>query len=180
MDRQEKNLEIQGLAEILGKAQVALCGDYLGLSVEQITNLRGALKKAGCVGKVVKNTLARRAIQQCHSSPDEQVTKFDSTFRGPTFLVYSLVDPVSPAKVIAEFCKTNEKFQVKGAFLEGRFLARSDVEALSQMPDKNQLIGQLLSLFNAPATRLVRVLSEPGAQLARVIEAQRKKLAGEV
>jgi len=177
MERAEKEAEVALLTEKFSKAQVALCGNYRGLTVSKITELRKALYAQGAVGRVVKNTLAKISVEQALVDADSaERDKMVATFAGPTFLVFSEVDPVSPAKVLADFMKENKAFVVKGAWLDGTFVDENGVGDLSKMPGKEELLGKLLNLMMAPATQLVRTIQAPGSQTVRVLEAQRKKL----
>lgn len=179
MNRAEKASQIETMVDWLSKSQVAVCADYRGLSVHKITELRRELRKAGSFGKVVKNTLARISVSKVMADEKkEQVDQFITTLTGPTLMVFSFSDPIAPTKVLAKFAKDNEKFTVKGAWLEGSFVNPNGVTELSKMPGRDEIFSMLLSLLSAPATRLARVVNEPGAQIARVIEAHRKKLEG--
>lgn len=176
MDRAQKQTEIQGLVKHFTKAQIALCADYRGLTVGQVTTLRRNLRNVGAVSRVVKNKLAKRSVDESITGADKEA--FSKVFKGPSFVVFSDVDPIAPAKVIADFIKTTDKFSIKGAWVDGKFLDAANVEALSKMPGKQELLGQLLSLINAPATRLVGLLAAPAGQVVRVLDAQRQKIEG--
>lgn len=180
MEKAEKQVELDTLIQSFKGAQVAVCADYRGLTVAQITELRRELKKAGSVGRVVKNTLARLAVSKVESEgKQDEVEKFLKTIVGPTLVVTSASDAIAPTKVLAKFAKANDKFRVKGAWLDGAYVDAAGVDSLSKMPGRDETFAMLLSLMSEPATRLVRVISEPGAQVARSIEAYRKKLGGE-
>lgn len=182
MDRATKELELGSLVTDLSSATVAVCADYRGLTVAKITKLRRDLHEAGCQAKVVRNTLARLAVKKVEGdrgSKQSEVEQFLGTIEGPTFVVTSKSDPIAPTKVLAKFAKENDKFRVKGCWLDGAYVDAAGVDSLSKMPGREQMFAMLLSLISAPATRLVRVLSEPGAQVVRSIEAYRKKLGGE-
>lgn len=177
MNRAEKQAEINYISDCIQKSQVALCADFRGLTVAAITTLRRELKKNGSFGRVVKNSLARLSIEkvltQAHASESE---KFKQLFDGMNLFVFSFEDPVAPAKVLAKFAKDNEKFKVKGAWLDGQFVEAKGVEDLSKMPGRAEVLAQLLRLINTPATQLARVVQAPGEQLVRVLEAHRKNL----
>lgn len=182
MERAVKEAELEKLVANFTSAQVAICADYRGLTVAKMTELRRELRKAGSTAKVVRNTLARIAVNKVEGgrgAKPAEVEKFLGTINGPTFVVISQNDPIAPTKVLAKFAKDNEKFRVKGCWLDGAFVDAAGVDSLSKMPGREETFAMLLSLISAPATRLVRVLSEPGAQVVRSIEAYRKKLGGE-
>jgi len=177
MERAEKEAEVDFLKDRFSKAQVALCANYRGLTVSKITELRKALWGQGATGRVVKNTLAKISLEQALVDADAaEKEKMMATFAGPTFLVFSEKDPVSPAKVLSDFMKENKAFVVKGAWLDGVFVDDKGIGELAKMPGKEELLGKLLNLIMAPATQLVRTIQAPGSQTVQVLEAQRKKL----
>lgn len=176
MDRAQKHTEIEALSKRLAGSALALCADYRGLTVGQVTTLRRNLKNVGASAQVVKNKLAKRSVDAALTGADKDA--FLAVFKGPSFVVFADTDPVAPTKVLADFAKTNSKFEIKGAWVDGKFLDLSQVEALSKMPGKKELLAMLLSLINTPATRLVGLLQAPGSQMVRVIDAQRQKLEG--
>jgi len=177
MDKAEKQTELQYLTDCFAKAQLAVCADYHGLTVAEITHLRRELHNCGSVGRVVKNTLAQISAKRgLGQAKDAELKRFVSILDGPSFLVVSFDDAVAPAKVISNFIKQYKKLTVKGAWIDGVFIDAAGVEALSQMPWKQEILGQLLGLLCAPATSLVRLLQAPATQLARVVEGHRKNL----
>lgn len=177
MDRAERQAEVDFLAKGFQSTQIALCADYRGLTVAQITKLRKELRANKAIGRVVKNTLARISANKVYTDSNAaELEKFSELFTGPSLLVFSESDPVSPAKVLAKFAKDNKKLQIKGGWFEGKFVDAKGVDTLSQMPSKEELLGKLLALLNAPATQLLRLMKEPSAQVVRVIAAQKDKL----
>lgn len=175
MDRNERNQEIDFLDSWHKKAQVALCVDYRGLKVQEISRLRKELRQSGAVGKVVKNSLSRRASTKAIGESAEAL-KYRSIFKGPSLLVISESDPVAPAKVIAKFAKEFQCLSIKGAWLDGTFLDPKGVEELSKMPGKKEVLAQLLALLNTPATQLLRLMNAPAQQMMTVLEGHRKNL----
>lgn len=177
MKRQEKEAIIESLSQKFSAAQVSYCADYRGLTVSQITRLRSQLRKAGVESVVVKNTLARISAKKVlKDSNNADLEKFLGLMVGPNFIVFGKEDPVGPAKVIAQFGKDHEKFQVKGGWFEGAFVDKQGVSTLATMPSREETLAKLLALISAPATQLARVIQAPGAQLARLVEAYRQKL----
>lgn len=178
MERSEKEEVVAELAKRLSSAQVAMIADYRGLSVIEFTELRKLLRDNGALGQVVKNTLVRLGAKK---SVGDDVTaefeKFLGTLKGPSLVITSDKDPVTPAKVLAQFIKDKQKVVVKGAWLDGKFLDKKAVEELSKMPGKEETLAKLLALLNTPATQLLRLMNTPGTQVTRVIDAQREKLA---
>lgn len=177
MERAQKDQIVEELAIRLSKSEVALIADYQGLSVMEFTELRKILRDSGAKGQVLKNTLVRlSAKKSVGDDVSEDFKKFLGTLKGPTFVITSDKDPVSPAKVLAQFMKDKQKVKVKGAWLDGKFLDEKAVEQLSKMPGKEEILSQLLALINTPATQLLRLINTPGTQVTRVIDAQRVKL----
>lgn len=179
MERVEKEAEVKFLTQVLNKAQVALCTDYRGLTVSQLTKLRRDLRAKGAQGRVVKNTLARISAKEAFPQANSaEISKFVELFKGPTFVVYSDTDPVTPAKVVADFMKTAEKLTVKGGWVDGSCLDKGQVEELSKMPGKAETLARLLQVLLGPATKLARLINEPGSRVVRVLEARRSSLEG--
>lgn len=178
MNREEKQNEIAFLESKLKSAQIALIANYQGLSVRDITTLRKSLSEKGAGARVTKNTLAKLAAKKTIGVDDQagEFEKFYKQLEGPTLLIYSDVDPVSPAKVVQEFSKTKEIFAVRGAWVDGAFVDQKGIEALSKMPGKEELLATLLRLIQTPATQLVQVLSAPSRNVVQVINAQKAKL----
>ncbi len=177
MNRAEKQEQVEFLKSCYQKAQIALCGDYLGLTVAQMTKLRRELRTAGAHAMVVRNTLARLSAKDVlKAKKAEEFDKFLATLKGPSLVIFSESDPVAPAKVIAKFVKDNDKLKIKGAWFESAFLDAKAVDSLSKMPGKAETLAMLLRVIMAPATQLARIIQAPGEQVVRVIEARRKQL----
>ncbi len=177
MNREEKQVELDSIGAAFIHAQSALCADYRGLTVAEVTTLRKELRKNGAKGKVVKNTLARLAAEKAYKDADgAQLKKFMELFAGPSLVIYSDKDPVAPAKVIFAFAKDHQNLKIKGGWVDGQFLDKSGAEMLSKMPGREETLAKLLALIAAPATQLVRLLAAPGTQVVRVIDAQRQAI----
>ena len=178
MNKEQKVEQLDFLSNCFSESIVTLFADYRGLSVVEMTELRRKLKAAGANAKVVKNSLLSLAAKQvyCDSDPAD-MEKLQGVFSGPSLLAFAPEDVVAPAKVLTEFAKENENLVLKGGWFDGSFLDSAAVTALSKMPSREDTLAKLLSLLNTPATQLLRLMSEPGSQVARVIAAQRDKLA---
>jgi large subunit ribosomal protein L10 len=139
------------------------------MTAAESTEMRKRLRAVRGEMRIAKNTLVRHAIKG---------TKFealDSNLGGQISLILSYEDPVVLAKTFTSFGPLGEKLKLRGAVLDGKVLTAPEVEALSKLPSREVIFGQLLGLLNAPATQLVRLLNEPGSYLARVIDAIGKK-----
>ena len=168
MDRTEKAAAIAALHRTLQETQLVVVTHQLGLTVAEVTNLRGKMRAAGAGFKVTKNRLARIALK------GTQFEGIDDLFTGPTAIAFSR-DPVAAAKVVADFAKSNDKLQIVGAGLGNQVLNAEGVKALATLPSLDQLRAQLIGLISTPATRIAGVLQAPGGQLARVLSAYAKK-----
>lgn len=178
MDRAGKQVEIDLIRDKVVNSSLALCLDYRGMKVSQMTSFRRKLRAQGATGRVMKNTLLRIGSKKGLEGKDAaQVEKFLGLFSGPSMLVYAK-DPVSSAKVVADFMKDNKQLTIKGAWVEGSYMDARGVEELSRLPGREETYAMLLNLMLAPSTQLVRLLNAPATQLVRVIDAYREKLEG--
>lgn len=171
MDRSEKEAEIGDLKEILGKATTAVVAEYKGLTVAEISALRRQLREVAGEYRVAKNTLISLAIE---GSP---YLSLKELLTGQNGLVIGYGDAIGLAKIVTRYAKENQKFSVKGGVTDGQFLAASAVEALSQLPSREALRAQLLGMLARPAGQLVSTIAEPGAQLARILDARKSQLS---
>lgn len=170
-----KKAQVAEVAEILKAAQTGVLVDYRGLTVEEDTDLRNKLRAAGCKYFVVKNTLLKLATQETG------LEALDEVLHGPTAVAVSDTDPVAPAKVMADFAKTNEKLEIKSGFMDGAVMSLDEVKQLAATPNMETLIAKVMGSLNAPASNLVRLLStivDGGVEIADLI-AQNSKNAEE-
>lgn len=170
MNLQEKETLASELTSTMGQAQLAILVNYEGITCENIVKLRRQLAPSGSKFKVVKNTIAKRALK---GTDAEQLAEF---FQGPTGVIWSADDPVAPSKVVAEFAKANEKFVIKAGVIDGSVLTADGVKQLAAMPSREQLLGKLLGLINAPATRLLQTINAPASSLARLLGAWKEEI----
>jgi large subunit ribosomal protein L10 len=168
MDRAEKSVEIEALKGVFADAGAVVVTHNLGLTVAEMTDLRLRLRKEGASLKVVKNTLAKKALGGTTGDAGEAL------FKGPVAIAYA-PDPVSAAKVATEFAKGNDKFEVVGAIMGEAVLDAKGVGALATLPSLDQIRATLIGLINAPATKIAGVLQAPAGQLARVFNAYATK-----
>ena len=152
-------------------AHSALAAEYRGLTVTEMTELRKQAREQGVYLRVVKNTLAKRAIE---GTDFECMQK---SLSGPLILAFSQEDPGSAARVFKAFAKDHDRLVTKLVSIGGSLLPASDLERLASLPTLDEARAMLLGVFVAPASKLVRTLNEPGAALARVLAARRDQLA---
>jgi large subunit ribosomal protein L10 len=168
MDRAQKAESIESLKGVFADAGAVVVTHYLGLTVAEMTDLRGRLRKEGASLKVVKNRLAQKAMDGSAGAAG------DSLFKGPVAIAYAK-DPVAAAKVATQYAKENDKFSVVGAVLGTTVLDQKGVGALASLPSLDQLRGTLIGLLQAPATKVAGVVQAPASQLARVLSAYASK-----
>ncbi len=168
MDRAQKAESIETLKGVFAEAGAVVVTHYLGLSVSEMGDLRGRLRKEGATFKVVKNRLAQKALD---GDGDGEAA---ALFKGPVGIAYA-PDPVSAAKVATQFAKDNDKFKIVGAMMGEAVLDAKAVDALAKLPSLDQLRAKIVGLIQAPATRLAGVTQAPAAQLARVFSAYAAK-----
>ncbi len=169
MNRQEKAAEVEALKVSLGAARAAVLTDFRGLSVADMSDLRRHLRRASVQYKVVKNTLAKRAIQA------SRLEGLAGYFEGPIGVAYSQVDPLAPARAVMAWAKGRPTFTVKVGLLEGRVLSPAEIAAVAALPGREVLLSQLLSVLQAPLRNLASVLHGQIRALAGVLDQVRQQ-----
>ena len=168
MTRAQKQEQITEVNAKLKEAGIALVVHNQGLTVAQMSELRGKMREAGATFKVSKNRLNKIAAK------DTPYEKISDLFQGPTAIATS-EDPVSVAKGLVEFAKTNEKLVIVGGAFGDQMLDVKAIEALSKLPSMDELRAKIIGMLKTPATRIASVLQAPGGQVARVIAAKASK-----
>ena len=173
MHRDQKAESIETLKGVFEAAGAVVVTHYSGLTVKEMEDLRGRLRKEGAKFSVVKNRLAQKALnsQALNGQGDGAA---GALFKGPVGIAYA-PDPVSAAKVATQYAKDNDKFTVVGGLMGDVVLDAKGVDALAKLPSLDQLRAKLVGLIQAPATRIAGVVQAPAAQLARVISAYAAK-----
>ena len=163
----QKKALVAQVNEVAGTALSVVAAEYSGLTVEQMTQLRAKAYETGVFVKVVKNTLARRALAG---------TEFEcmsESLSGPLVLAFSIEDPGSAARLVRDFAKENDKLVVRFAAVGGELLEANQLPKLANLPTRDQALAMLMRTMKAPVEKLARTLAEPPAKLARALAAVR-------
>jgi large subunit ribosomal protein L10 len=169
MNRTEKSTEVAALRESLGAAKGVVLTNFQGLNVAEIMDLRRHLRKASVQYKVVKNTLAVRAIR------DGRLEGLAPHFAGPTGIAYSVVDPVAPARALVAWAKGRPTLAIKGGVLDGAMLGPADIAAVAALPGREAMLSRMLSVLQAPVRNLASVLHTQVRGLAAVLDQVRQQ-----
>ncbi len=161
-DKQAMVTEVQAVART---AHSVVAAEYRGLTVTQITGLRAKARQSGVYMRVVKNTLARKAVA---GTPYECIA---GSLKGPLILAFSKDDPGAAARVVKEFAKTHDKLVPTLVSLGGRLFPATDLDRVASLPTKAQALAMMLGVLKAPISKLVRTLAEPHAKLVRTVAA---------
>jgi large subunit ribosomal protein L10 len=174
LNQEDKKALVAEVAEVAAVAQSVVAAEYRGLTVAQMTELRAKARKSGVYMRVVKNTLARKALAG---------TTFESVgakLKGPLVLAFSKDDPGAAARVVKDFAKGHDKLVATLVSLGGQVLPGAELEKVASLPTREQALSMLLGVLKAPIAKLVGTLAEPAARLARTVAAVRaqKQAAG--
>jgi large subunit ribosomal protein L10 len=169
LSREDKQVIVTEVSEVAASALSAVTAEYSGISATDMTHLHAKSRDKGVYLRVVKNTLAKRAVQG---------TDFEcmvESFSGPLVMAFSQEDPGAAARVLKDFSKENSKLVVKALSIGGQLLGPGDLDRLASLPTKDQAIGMLMSVMQAPISKFVRTLNEPHTKLVRTIAAVREQ-----
>ena len=169
LNLEQKKSIVAEVAAVAAKAHSAVAAEYRGLSVVAMTALRSEGRKTGVYVRVVKNTLARRAVE------GTEFACMQDGLVGPLILAFSKEEPGAAARLMQDFAKANEKMVIKLVSFGGKMLAPGDIDRLSKMPTREQALSMLMGVMLAPITKFVRTVSEPNAKMVRTFAALRDK-----
>jgi large subunit ribosomal protein L10 len=167
LNLEDKKALVAEVAEVAKTAQSVVAAEYRGLTVGQMTELRSKARKSGVYMRVVKNTLARKALAG---------TSFESVgpkLKGPLVLAFSKDDPGAAARVVKDFAKANEKLKATLVSLGGQVMPAGELEKVASLPTREQALSMLLGVMKAPIQKFVGTLAAPGSKLVRTIAAVR-------
>jgi large subunit ribosomal protein L10 len=167
LNLENKKQVVSEVAAVAAEAHSAIAAEYRGLGVEELTDLRIKARQGGVYVRVVKNTLAKRALEG---------TEFECMkdgLVGPLILAFSQEDPGSAARVVKEFSADNDLLKVKMLSIGGQLLEATELERLASLPTKDQAISMLMAVMKAPVEKFVRTLAEPHGKMVRTVAAVR-------
>jgi large subunit ribosomal protein L10 len=169
ISKQRKNEMVGEYVGWINQSRALIVSEYIGLSVQQIDELRAKVREAGGEFHIVKNTLGRVAFREAGLSEPEDILK------GSTAICFAFQDAPAIAKVMADYAKSSDFLKIKGGYLEKRAIGSEDVKALADLPPLPVMRAQFLGVLSAPASKLVRTLAEPARQMAAVLKAYAEK-----
>jgi len=174
MLRSDKEIAVSEIQERFTRMSSAVFVDFTGMTVAELSNLRGKFRERGVEYKVLKNTLVKKALEG-----QSFVGGLSGALKGATGVAWSFEEPSAAARVVKDFVKENEKLKIKGGLMDGAVLDAKAVEnQLASLPSKDEARALLLATFNAPAESFVRLINAPGQNFAYLLEAKRKKDEG--
>jgi large subunit ribosomal protein L10 len=168
VDRAEKSELVTTLHDVFQNTGVVVVAHYAGLSVADMTDLRGRMRQAGARVKVAKNRLAKLALE------GTEIAHVGSLLKGPTVIAYS-DDPVTAPKIAVDFAKAHQNLVILGGAMGKTALDPDGVKSLATLPSLDELRARLVGMISTPATRVAQVLAAPGGQIARVLAAYAEK-----
>ena len=167
LNLEDKKSIVAEVSTIAADAHSAIAAEYHGLSVDEMTDLRAKARNEGVYLRVVKNSLAKRAVEG---------TEFEcmqDSLVGPLIMAFSQEDPGAAARLVSEFSKDHDKLVAKVIAIGGEVLGLDQLERLAKLPNRDQAIAMLMSVMKAPIEKFVRTLNEPHAKLVRTVAAVR-------
>jgi large subunit ribosomal protein L10 len=164
---EDKKQIVSEVNEAATSALSAVLADYRGVSVSDLTSLRKTARENGVYLRVVRNTLLKRAV----ASTDYEC--LNPVLTGPTILAFSMDDPGAAARVLKDFAKGNDKFEVKALSIGGKLLGADQLDALASLPTYDQAVSMLMSVMLAPVTKLARTFNEVPTKVTRAVAAVR-------
>jgi len=165
LNLEQKKAIVAEVSDVAGSALSAIAAEYRGLTVDQMTALRREARDNGVYLRVVKNSLARRAVE------NTEFACMQEGMTGPLILAFSQTDPGAAARVIKDFAKEHKLLDVKLVSIGGKMLAPSDIDVLATMPTYDQAISMLMAVMKAPVEKLARTIKEVPGKLVRTVAA---------
>jgi large subunit ribosomal protein L10 len=172
MPTSQKAIEIDELTDRFSRAQLTIITDYRGLTVGSLQDFRARVRPMDAEFRVAKNTLTRIAAERVG------IEGLEAQLEGPTAILFAYGDVVAPAKAISDYVRTSRILQVRAGVMNNRVLNAADVEAISSLPPREELLGKLVGLLASPMARTVGVLSGPSRSVVYLANARLEQLGG--
>lgn len=172
MPTREKAAKIDDLVERLSRSQLTIITDYRGLTVDALQGFRARVRPLDAEFRIAKNTLTRIAAEQVG------IEGLETQLEGPTAILFAYGDVVAPAKAVSDFARTSRILEVRAGVMNNQVLGPADVEAISSLPPREELLGKLVGLLASPMSRTVGVLSGPSRSVAYLVNARAEHLGG--
>jgi large subunit ribosomal protein L10 len=169
INKRKKKLYIDEMKGIFSKTSSVFVTHYQGLTVKQIDQLRSEMRKHGILFKITKNRITKLALQ------DSKFKKLENLFTGPTAITIS-EDPITSAKILTNFAKTNKNLKIIGGLMEDEPLSVSDVEEIATLPTLEEARAKIAGILAVPAQKIVSILLAPGSKIAILALAKSKKI----
>lgn len=166
---QDKQAIVAEVSEVASESISLVVADYRGLSVSAMTELRKRARESGVYLRVIRNTLAKRALK------GSDFECMDESLTGPLVFGFAKNEPSAAARLFKNFAKENDKLEVKALSLAGTFYEASQLDAVASLPSRDEAFSMLAAMLLAPATNLARLVKEPSASLARGLNALKEK-----
>lgn len=173
MPNKQKFETVASVKEKLSETKSIVVADYRGLSVDKMTTLRAKLRDEGVELRVVKNRLAKIALKEAGMDP------MDDFLKGMTTLAFGIKDPVSPAKVLAEFAKDNEQLRIIGGQMDNQLLDAAGIDELAKLPSREVLLSRLLGSLTSPISKVAYGLNQTVAKTVYAFDAVARQKAGQ-
>ena len=172
---EDKQAIVAEVNEAASKALSAVVSDYRGLTVEQMTRMRAKARESGVYLRVIRNTLARRAVE------GTEYECLKETLVGPTMFAFSQEDPGSAARLLKDYAKEFEALEIKALSIGGKLLGPDDIDRVAKLPTRDEALALLMAVMQAPIVKLARTMNEVPGKLVRTLAAVRdqKAAAGE-
>lgn len=164
---EDKKAIVAEITAVASKAHSVVAAEYRGLTVEQMTRLRASARDSGVYLRVVRNTLARRAVE------NTAFVSLKEMLAGPLLLAFSMEEPAAAARLIKDFAKQYEKLIAIALVFEGKLLGANELDKLASLPTRNEALASLMAVMKAPIAKFVRTVAEPTAKFARTFAAIR-------
>lgn len=172
MPTPQKAAQIEDLADRMSRSQLTIIADYRGLSVDALQGFRTRLRPLDSEFRIAKNTLTRIAAAQVG------IEGLESQLEGPTAILFAYGDVVAPAKAISDFARSSRILQIRAGVMNNQVITAADIEAISSLPPREELLGKLVGLLASPMTRTAGVLSGPARSVVYLANARIEQLGG--